>query len=668
MDDATLDNNKCLGCHGPAGPATTVETHHTPADLNCTDCHNPMNPTGNWRHIKPTINLTTIVFGTPTTAPSAWTDFVDGAGTGLCEVCHAGTTYYNDNGTGAMHMMDVCTNCHTHGTGFTPPVDPADTPHDTITDCLACHDGTDYFAGAMLDNAKCLVCHGPGGTATEAAAHQPILADSCTECHNVMRPQTPNIKHIKTGLASFTANAVWTDFVDGAGNGVCETCHTLTNYYNNSGTGAPHEMDVCTTCHEHAAGFQPTGGSCTTCHTGVPTGATYVTRDVVVGDFTQASRHVFGGTVTDWDCIVCHREGDENAASSGSVSTTALHNNGGTPVVDMRDVDIINSGWVWDKNNTDDAMFTAMDNFCMGCHDIDGASGINVNATDNGVNLSNARALTPFNSTDDVSEGIGGGTVNQAGYERTAVLDVATQFDPTNPSHHAVIAPAYNSHNNSWGNTAWVNRTLKSGQSLTTVYETAQLHCADCHTVDSADGGAHGGANGFMLQVGSGAETGDPCGDSVCSGIDRTCWLCHNSTTYSDNSSNDTRWDHSNDSSVWSPDDGSKLGAYGGATGSVCLNCHGGDPAVDGFGGIHGLQSGLDWRSGQERFRFQGGSYMSHDPGDWTGTTGTATCYFAGGNQDTQDWSNCTKHDAPEDGRTAPPQYSRPIPDTYVAP
>jgi hypothetical protein len=137
-----------------------------------------MNATGNWKHVKPTVDGSPISFGTPTTAPSDWTDFVNGLGDGLCEVCHDSLTlnYYNSDGSGAMHMTDVCTNCHTHGTGFIVD-DPADTPHDGITDCLACHNGADYFAGATLDNAKCLVCHGPGGTAIEAAAHQPPLAE-----------------------------------------------------------------------------------------------------------------------------------------------------------------------------------------------------------------------------------------------------------------------------------------------------------------------------------------------------------------------------------------------------------------------------------------------------------------------------------------------------------
>jgi len=234
------------------------------------------------------------------------------------------------------------------------------------------------------------------------------------------------------------------------------------------------------------------------------------------------------------------------------------------------------------------------------------------------------------------------------------VLDVYTQFDPNNPSHHAVRGQAYTSHNANWGAGAWVNRTLKSGTSLTSVYEAATLHCADCHTTDQ---NAHGGANGFMLQASS---------------IDGTCYLCHNSGVYGDVSSGLTRWSHNNDGGVRG--NYSYIGNYNGNPGSECMLCHGGNIGdggsfIDGYGGIHGM-SGTDSRSGQTKYRFQGGSYMAHDPGSWTGTSGSATCYFSN-QSDTVDWSNCTQHggtkagDEMETGRTYPPQYSRGVPGDY---
>jgi hypothetical protein len=403
-------------------------------------------------------------------------------------------------------------------------------------------------------------------------------------------------------------------------------------------------------------------GECVSCHNGVP-GSTYVSRDVVGGDYTQSSRHVFGGSVTNWDCILCHREGDANDAATGTVTTTSFHPFG-NGTVDMRDVDNPSQGWVWDKNNVTDAMLTDMDTFCMKCHDSDssrgaglgGASGIAVATGDGGVTLSPSldERMKPFNSTDGLDAGTGGGTLTLSGYERTAVLDSYGMFDPLNDSHHAVRGQAYTSHNANWGDGAWVDRTLSSGQSLIGVYESATLHCADCHTVDQS---AHGSANGFMLKASS---------------IDGTCYLCHNSNVYSNNYSPLTRWSHDNESNVWDTGKWAKIGEYNGNTGSACLNCHGGNIGeggsfIDGYGGIHGMDTniqGADSRTGEPRYRFQGGTYMSHQPANWTGTSGgEATCYFSANKS--IDWANCGQHNSTQTGRTEPPQYSRGVPGQY---
>jgi hypothetical protein len=682
--DAAIPNTACMSCHDGSGSIYTVDRHFSDTyndpttgslmDLDCVECHNPMSIQTNYlagtnlKFIRATVRGADVAFEAYTGSLS----FADGDTTydGICEVCHTQTSHHNFDGNGSQQSHNDgadCTGCHTHIDGFLSNITPPPAPHDTQA-CNTCHTAEPDYSAAAIDNTACLSCHDGSGSIYTVDGHYSdnyndpttgsLMDLKCVECHNPMTAQT-NLKFIRDTLRGnpvvFTAYTGTNSFADGGApyDGVCEVCHTQTNHHQADGNapgGQSHNDGLdCRTCHDHNAGYIPVV-SCTGCHTGVPAGATYVTRDVVGSDFIQSSRHVFGGTVTNWDCIVCHREGDASAASSGTIGLTSLHNNSGGIVVDMRDVDSINSGWIWDKNSTDDAMFSDLDTFCMGCHDPDGASGINVNSSDDGVNLNNSRALTPFNSSDEVSAGTGGGTVSQAGYERTEVLDVWTQFDPTNPSHHAVRGPAYSSHNSNWGATAWVSNTLKSGQSLTSVYEAASLHCADCHTVDSADGGAHGGANGFKLQASS---------------IDGTCYLCHNQGAYEDNpdSSTDTRWDHSNESAAFDPSVGSILGAYGGTAGSMCLNCHGGDPATEGFGGIHGLPAGTDGRSGLERYRFQGGSYMSHDPGSWTGTSGSATCYFAAGSS--QDWSNCTKHNDIETSRTNPPQYSRGVPGDY---
>jgi hypothetical protein len=379
---------------------------------------------------------------------------------------------------------------------------------------------------------------------------------------------------------------------------------------------------------------------------------------------------------------------------------TLKHNNkdsvytSGGVAVDLRDVDNPSQSWQWDKYDgtcsggsggddvnecvdgggtwtwSTDQMLTDMDTFCMKCHDSDasrggslgGASGIAVNNTTNNdgavtLNPTQDERLKPFSSVDGVDQGTGGGTKFLAGYERHFVIDAWGPFNPANPSHHAVRGQAYTSQNASWGVGAWVTKTLKDGTELTTVREAAAMHCADCHTVDY---NSHGASNGFMLEATS---------------IDGECWLCHNSNVYSNTSSSLTRWSHDEDSSVWAGGKGSRIGMYGPdpypTDGSYCRDCHGGrignfsSAFVDGYGGIHGLPSGADSRSGEERYRFIGGDYMSHTPASWTGTSGgTPTCYFDPVDK-TQDWSGCTQHAGDDTKRTMDPAYSRDVPGQY---
>ena len=94
----------------------------------------------------------------------------------------------------------------------------------------------------------------------------------------------------------------------------------------------------------------------------------------------------------------------------------------------MRDVDNISSttiatdgspvNLIWDKTSRTNDMYTAMDYFCMSCHDSNGAIGIAVKADDSGVTLTPTQAERdrPFNSSDDVGGSTLGGTVSLAGY------------------------------------------------------------------------------------------------------------------------------------------------------------------------------------------------------------------------------------------------------------
>ncbi|MBX3025013.1 hypothetical protein KF840_08900 [bacterium] len=112
----------CADCH------SKQKTHMDPAagtPQQCLVCHTP--------HGSPNLYLvdTDITVPSGAVAPIDFTNLIgkaDGSfasatdpGTGLCEVCHATTTYYNSEGTGAPHFTNNCVVCHTHAAAFAPP-------------------------------------------------------------------------------------------------------------------------------------------------------------------------------------------------------------------------------------------------------------------------------------------------------------------------------------------------------------------------------------------------------------------------------------------------------------------------------------------------------------------------------------------------------------------
>ena len=651
--------------------------------------------------------------------------------------------------------QNSCGNCHNLHGGYADPIPGSKLFTGTTAEatCLSCHGpaGISNIIVEVHDNK-------PGSTYS-------AFSMTCTRCHDphvypdnwrvgenlMMIGTTYNNSNDGSGLGTVNTplngianvvyesrgtdvgNSFYNSFADNDFNGdavydgVCEACHTQTKYHRNSSAGdhAHNTGTTCTKCHGHDKGFSEPVGECIDCHNQTQG----IFRQVygAGGDFSSyTSRHIFGGNATSWDCIVCHAEGSISSGGA-NVVTTSEHNDAESTIA-LRNVDNVPSFagepgtgvgpdatalnpnfWRWPtpSNTPTEADHRNMDLFCMGCHDSDGASMIAVNSTDDGLDLTavTANALSPFNSSDAIDAGTGGGTNtpgatlttwfgDQSSCEgkgftwdgsdcndtRSRVLDVKSQFDTANPSHHAVRGQRYTSihsgecdaaddksYNSSvectsagytwtttsrcitthtteagctgagfvwgqWVEGAWINATLVNGTGLFSGRETARLHCADCHSVDA---NAHGSANGFMLQAAS---------------IDGTCGLCHNiTTTYSDTATNVeySRHDHTDDSNhTMDATRGSLLGEYDGYPGSVCLLCHGG-AHYDGYGAIHGIPaSPLDIRTNLSRYRFTGGSTMSRNitspSDDWDIGGASASCYFA--DPDPQPWSKCQHH------------------------
>ncbi len=171
-----------------------------------------------------------------------------------------------------------------------PALSTAVKPHDTgsISECMSCHefDSTGYGilpapTGAAQE-AMCKTCHSLGG---EAAGMRDIANHvvnggatviACSSCHDPHVPNTSidphpggqtaeNLKLIRNAVkyvngallpAVFQQSPAHFAFDSTPYIGICQTCHTQTDYHRNDGTGISHEAGTqCTNCHTHINGF-----------------------------------------------------------------------------------------------------------------------------------------------------------------------------------------------------------------------------------------------------------------------------------------------------------------------------------------------------------------------------------------------------------------------------
>ncbi|MBI4514824.1 MAG: hypothetical protein HY699_03285, partial [Deltaproteobacteria bacterium] len=126
---------RCLDCH------REQRTHHDPgagAQDECTICHDP-HGTGNLFLINERVltpsGARTVEFSNDNgLADGSFAD-ASAPGSGICETCHRVTRYFRSDGTGAAHISQPCTNCHTHAAAFValPTATPTGTPTPSTT-------------------------------------------------------------------------------------------------------------------------------------------------------------------------------------------------------------------------------------------------------------------------------------------------------------------------------------------------------------------------------------------------------------------------------------------------------------------------------------------------------------------------------------------------------
>jgi hypothetical protein len=229
-----------------------------------------------------------------------------------------------------------------------------------------------------------------------------------------------------------------------------------------------------------------------------------------------------------------------------------------------------------------------MDNFCMSCHDANGATSTQSTAI-------RALMIPAAGKTASASNPFGDTISNRYDkMQRPAVVDASSQFNTTNNSHHAVKGPRYSGRTraaagprrianpatfaqNSSATLQGVRSTIYDAGNLNQLYtplenaggetfprtgalplgDDSTLHCGDCHTVgqwkagssETANGsptpvaiGAHGSNNEYLLRNSIGTDqrhtqnafvtVGGVVNYSNPNGAFLVCYNCHNYNKY----------------------------------------------------------------------------------------------------------------------------------------
>jgi len=603
VSNASLAANLCANCHAQTGMTTTIYSnwstsiHSRSTHATCQTCHWG---TADGAH-PGTVNTGTVnsaTFLAKQNGVTGGNGNVANTGDLFCATCHTGAHPVPHPTTG---LNDTCSACHTgqnqNGTGDAHQIQDFTKTSMTEAACQNCHSlmaadaaiVTNYNASVHKLGegfaSSCAGCHGgaaasanhPAGSTYSTINPSTFVSPSALmggESTNVPAGTIYCLSCHKGGYApphdlSATAASLTV---------TCAQCHTATSALA-LGTGDAHAIQGSVVVVDGATG-------CINCHSLPQKAITGQVQDnsgvrAIVSEFGKWSHHVTGRTVRDSDCATCHLEG-KVVGSTVVVDATyhmtgdAIHlRNCNTGLVGNQSNSTAKDNTVWSAGvgleqyswNPDSATpdHTAMDQFCMSCHNSNGA--VTAIAAVGAANTS-ATVLNPF-----------GDALNNQ-YDqivRPAVVAVFNQFDTTNSSHHGVRGQKYNSAtlsagqftNISTNNIAagikgvrGITGTMSSLSKMNTLYnplgaaagslaDTSTLHCGDCHTVGqykqnstyNASGtlittviGAHGSDNEYMLRKPDGSEShyfsNYSTGTATARQNQMVCYLCHNAANY----------------------------------------------------------------------------------------------------------------------------------------
>jgi hypothetical protein len=415
---------------------------------------------------------------------------------------------------------------------------------------------------ASVPESQCRVCH---GASIDPASNTPIVTDYLASIHYVLPDGTPNsaagcqgchgggAQHNGVGPIPFP-NPLAPNRCNSAAchNGKVPTDLTADNF-----------IATCSGCHGgggiHSIAYSDPANynDCLGCHAFAQTHPTAnVVKDnnsgvrAITAEFSKWSHHVTGVNLQNAHCAACHLEGK---ADNGKVVIDRTYHMADNKT-HLRNADT-DADMQWDPAAPN---HTTMDDFCMSCHDANGATSPKSAAI-------RALMIPAAGKTASASNPFGDTISNRYDkMQRPAVVDASSQFNVGNNSHHAVKGKRYSGRtraagtrqiaspatfaNNSSALLQGERRTMFDAGNLNQLYvplenaageinvekslsgrtgsdalgDDSTLHCGDCHTVGQwrANGpsttrlgaltpvaiGAHGSNNEYLLRNSIGTD------------------------------------------------------------------------------------------------------------------------------------------------------------------
>jgi hypothetical protein len=425
-------------------------------------------------------------------------------------------------------------------------------------------------------DANCVKCH----ETTLDVNGQNLVADFKQSGHYTNMSWVANDKFGVTGTGCAGCHGPSHNDVQPANSGRCFECH-------GANISAPHRVmgdNLATACSKCHAPHNTQIPGCIGCHS-LPQNASdlgaYVNDNngvrVITTEFGKWSHHVTGVTLNDAHCAACHLEGK---IKDGAVAVDITKHMTDAKI-HLRNVDT-DADMQWDPAAPS---FSTMDNFCLSCHDGNGATSA---ASQEIQAFINANGIAAAGKSASATNPFGDTISNQYDkMQRPAVVDAAGQFATGNPSHHAVLGKKYSGRTRTPGSRSIdaVAFTANSSAAMpgkrSTIYDAGKfnstyttladaagetgarnggtdlgddstLHCADCHTVgqyraadvnmaagsfNKAVIGAHGSNNEYLLRNNAGTDakhTGSSANNTAPDGTKPylVCFNCHAVATY----------------------------------------------------------------------------------------------------------------------------------------